>query len=146
VDSDLAFRVLNAIVMPWWLLWLIAPRSRWARRAASHGGVSVVLCGVYSVLIAWAIGSGGADGGLDFESVRAALSTPVGFLAGWTHYLVFDLFVGAWILRESGRLEVEPRPFLVFELMLGPIGLGAFLLRRAGRLRSLGQIGDADLA
>jgi hypothetical protein len=146
VDADLVFRVLNAAVMPWWLLWLIAPRSRWARRAASHGGVFLVLCAVYAVLISWAIGSGGAGGDLDFESVRAALSTPLGFLAGWTHYLVFDLFVGAWILRESGRLEVEPRPYLVFALMLGPIGLGAFLLRRAGRLRSLGQIGDTDLA
>lgn len=149
MDADLAFRVLNAIVMPWWLLWLFAPRSRWARRAAAHGGVFLGLCGVYAVLIVWAIAAGAAgdaSGVLDFESVRAALSTPLGFLAGWTHYLVFDLFVGAWILRESGRLELEPRPYLVFALMLGPIGLGAFLLRRAGRLRSLGQIGESDLS
>lgn len=146
MDADLAFRILNAIVMPWWLLWLLAPRSRWARRAAAHGGIFLALCGVYAALIAWAIASGDMAGGMDFETVRGALATPVGFLAGWSHYLVFDLFVGAWILRESGRLGLTPQPYLVFALMLGPIGLGAFLLRRAGRLRSLGQIGEADLA
>jgi hypothetical protein len=145
VEPDLVFNVLNAVVMPWWVLWLLAPRSRWSRRAASHGGVFLVLCGVYAVLICWAISSGGLGGGLGFDALRAGLSTPQGFLAGWTHYLVFDLFVGAWIVRESERLEVEPRPFLVFGLMLGPVGLGAFLLRRAFRLRSLGQIGDPDL-
>jgi hypothetical protein len=145
VDADLAFRVLNAIVMPWWLLWIGAPRSRLARRAASHAGILLLLCAVYAVLIAWAIAAGGLDGGLDFAGVRAGLTTPLGFLAGWTHYLVFDLFVGAWILRESGRIAVGPRPFLVFALLLGPIGLGAFLVRRAVRLRRLGQLGDADL-
>jgi hypothetical protein len=144
VSPELAFTLLNASVLPWWGTWLVAPRSRLAARAASHAAIFLLLCGLYAALIAAAIASGGLSG-LDFASLRAGLATPLGFLAGWTHYLAFDLFIGAWILRESRRLDVEVRPYLVFALMLGPIGLGAFLLRRAVRLRSFSQIGDADL-
>jgi hypothetical protein len=145
VSGELGFRLLNLAVLPWWALWLIAPRSRWAARAASHSAVFLALAAVYTVLLLAALGSGEAAG-FDFDGLRRALSTPVGFLAGWTHYLVFDLFVGAWILRESRRLEVEPRPYLVITLLAGPLGLGAFLVRRWLRLHDLGQLGQSDLA
>ncbi len=145
MTAELAFQILNAIVMPWWALWLVAPRSAWALRAASHAAIFLALCAAYAVLIGAAIAGGGLDGGFAFDAVRTALSTPVGFLAGWTHYLAFDLFVGAWIVRDSRRIDVEPRPYLVFALLLGPVGLGAFLVRRAVRVRGLGQIGEVDL-
>lgn len=149
IDADLAFRVLNALVLPWWLLWLAAPGSHWARRAASHGGVFAALALVYAGLLCAAVASGRSSGAfsgqLDFEGLRAGLSTPLGFLAGWTHYLAFDLFVGAWIVRESARLRVEPRVYLFFALMAGPVGLGGFLVRRWWRLRSWSQLGEPDL-
>lgn len=145
MDADLAFRLLNLVVLPWWVVFLVAPRSKLAARLASHGAIFLALAATYTVLLTAAI-AGGPAGGFDYEGIRAALSAPIGFLAGWTHYLVFDLFVGAWLLRESRRIDVEPRPYLFFTLMAGPIGLGSFLLRRWLRLRSLGQIGDVDLA
>jgi hypothetical protein len=144
VDAENAFRLLNLAVLPWWVLFLVAPRSALARRAASYGGVFVALAIVYTGLLATAIATG-PGGAFGYDALRTALSAPFGFLAGWTHYLVFDLFVGAWVLRESGRIEVEPRPFLLLTLLAGPIGLGSFLLRRGWRLRSLGQIGEQDL-
>jgi hypothetical protein len=144
VSPELAFTLLNGLVLPWWAVWLIAPRSEWAARAASHAGIFVLLCAVYAVLVAAAIAGGGL-GGVGYASLQSALATPLGFLAGWTHYLAFDLFVGAWIVREARRLDVESRPYLVFAFLLGPLGLGAFLVRRAARLRSSGQLGEADL-
>lgn len=144
MSAELGFQLLNAVVLPWWAVWLVAPRSRWAARLASHGGVFVVLGLVYAALLGAAL-SGGAGQGFDFDGLRGALSQPLGFLAGWTHYLAFDLFVGAWIVRESARLAVEPRPYLFFTLMAGPVGLLSFLVRRLLRLRSLGQLGERDL-
>ena len=144
MSAEIAFRLLNLLVLPWWGVWLVAPRSRWAERMAAHTAVFLLLCSVYAVLLAVAL-AGGGGGGLGFDALRATLSTPTGFLAGWTHYLAFDLFVGAWLVREARRLDLEPRPYLVFVLLAGPLGLGAFLLRRAGRLRSLGQLGGTDL-
>jgi hypothetical protein len=146
VSPETAFGWLSASVLPWWALWLAAPRSRLALRAASHGLVFVALSLCYAALLFAALASGPGLGGMDFEGLRAGISTPQGFLAGWTHYLAFDLFVGAWILREARRLELEPRPFLLLTLLVGPLGLGAFLLRRGARLRSLGALGQTDLA
>lgn len=142
---ELAFSLLNLLVLPWWGLWLVAPRSSWSLRAASHGGIFLCLSLAYAGLVAAALAHE-APAGPGYEGLRAGLSAPLGFLAGWTHYLVFDLFVGAWILRESLRLDVGPRPYLLFTLLVGPVGLGAFLLRRTLRLRSIGQIGATDLA
>jgi hypothetical protein len=139
------FQLLNLLVLPWWLLFLVAPRSRMAVRAASHAAVFVALCLLYVALLgaAWAAKTG--EAGFAFEGLRAALATPRGFLAGWSHYLAFDLFVGAWIVREASRLGIEPRPYLFFTLVAGPLGLGGFLLRRWLRLRTLGQLGELDL-
>ena len=142
MDAELVFRLLNLGVLPWWGTWLAAPRSRPARALASHAGVFVALSAIYLVGFVSVWATGGLSGGFDFESLRTGLSTPGGFVTGWTHYLVFDLFVGAWILRESARISIEPRLFLFFTLMAGPIGLGTFLVRRALRLRRFAGLGD----
>jgi hypothetical protein len=143
VSPELAFTLLNLAVLPWWGLWLVAPRSERARSAASHSGIFLGLAAVYALLLAAALG--GDLPGIGYAALRAALASPTGFLAGWTHYLAFDLFVGAWILRESQRIALEPRPYLLLALLVGPLGLGAFLLRRGLRLRGFGQLGTSDL-
>ena len=97
-----------------------------------------------SVLGAAALVGSGLPGA-GYAAWKQVLGTPLGFLAGWIHYLVVDLFVGAWILRESARLGVGVRPYLVFAFLLGPVGLGAFLVRRGLKLRSFGQLGAGDL-
>lgn len=143
MDAASAFQVLNAAVMPWWILWIAVPRSVWSGRVASHGGIFVALGVIYTVLLVAALaGAPPGGGGFDFDSLRESLASPIGFLAGWSHYLAFDLFVGAWIVRESTRIEVDPRIFLFFTLMAGPLGLAGFLLRRGVRLRSLGGLGE----
>ena len=144
MSAELAFSLLSALVVPWWALWLVAPRSAASRRAASHSGVFVALAVAYAALVAAALWGSGLPGA-GYAAWKDLLATPVGFLAGWTHYLVFDLFVGAWILRESERIGVGVRPYLLFAFLLGPIGLGAFLVRRGLRLRSFAELGAADL-
>ena len=108
MDAATAFLLLNVSVLPWWAAWLIAPRAAFSRTLASHAAIFVLLSALYAIFMGTAIASGGPGGGFDFESLRAGLATPTGFLAGWIHYLCFDLFVGAWIVRESGRLGLEP--------------------------------------
>jgi hypothetical protein len=147
LGAETAFALLNASVLPWWGAWLLVPRAGISRALASHAAIFVLLAGLYATLIVTAVASGdlSLDVG-DFDGLRAGLSTPTGFLAGWVHFLCFDLFIGAWIVRESARLDLEPRAYLLFALMLGPIGLGAFLLRRALHLKSFGRVGEFDVA
>jgi hypothetical protein len=59
-------------------------------------------------------------------------------LAGWLHYLAFDLFVGAWEVREARRVGLPHwliLPALALTFLFGPIGLLVFLALRAARLR-----------
>ncbi|MEM1133280.1 MAG: ABA4-like family protein [Pseudomonadota bacterium] len=65
--------------------------------------------------------------------VRALFSQEELLLAGWVHYLAFDLFVGAWIARsadEIGLSRLFQAPIFAATLMFGPVGLALFLLIR----------------
>jgi hypothetical protein len=51
-------------------------------------------------------------------------------LAGWVHYLAFDLFIGSWQVRDARRNGVPfwlVAPCLVLTFMFGPIGLLLYL-------------------
>jgi hypothetical protein len=70
--------------------------------------------------------------------VMAFFSVPEAALAGWIHYLVFDLFVGAWEVRDARRRGIHHAlvvPCLALTLLLGPLGLAAYLLLRLARRR-----------
>lgn len=76
------------------------------------------------------------DGGFDsIQNVRALFSKDELLLAGWIHYLAFDLFIGAWIARQSDGLGI-PRLIqtivLLATFMFGPVGLVLYLMMRAG--------------
>ena len=62
---------------------------------------------------------------------------PWALLAGWVHYLCFDMAVGIWLVRDAQRRGV-PRtallPCLGLTFLLGPLGL---LLYSAVRQRWL---------
>jgi len=50
-------------------------------------------------------------------------------LAGWIHYLAFDLFLGAWQARQAQRLGISRFlvvPCLLLTFLFGPIGLLVF--------------------
>ncbi len=51
---------------------------------------------------------------------------PWALLAGWVHYLCFDLAVGAWETRDAYRRGVPHLwliPCLLFTFPVGPLGL-----------------------
>ena len=85
----------------------------------------------YLALIATSFGGDG-DGGFDsLESVRALFADDRALLAGWLHYLAFDLFVGRWIAERGvtrGRSPILLIPAMLLTFLLGPVGLLAALL------------------
>ncbi len=79
---------------------------------------------------------GGGFGSLD--EVAILLGTPEMLLAGWVHYLAFDLFIGGWIAVQADKIGVNrviQAPILVATFMFGPVGLATFLAMRAGYFR-----------
>ena len=65
--------------------------------------------------------------------VMVAFSAPHIVAAGWIHFLIFDLFVGAWEARDAQRRGVPHLllvPCLIVTLMIGPVGLLLYVLVR----------------
>ena len=71
----------------------------------------------------------------------AAFTSPHAALAGWIHYIAFDLFVGAWEVRDARRRGIPHGwvlPALFLTLMAGPLGLLFYLLVRFARTGATG--------
>ncbi len=136
---ELLFMLINALVVPAWLLLLLAPGWRTTSLVVHSGIYPLGLGTVYSIgLIASMFFGLSADGtGFDsIGSVSALFDHPNGVIIGWSHYLVFDLFVGAWIGRDAmrrGLPHLAVVPCLIACFLFGPLGLMAYLLVRLSR-------------
>lgn len=133
MTPDLAFTICNTGVMPAWLLLALAPRHPITQRLVHAVWIPVLLAIAY--LAAFALNPESPDGGgfSSLSGVMTLFTSPHAVLAGWIHYLAFDLFVGAWEVRDAGRRGVPHLlvvPCLLFTLMLGPAGLMLYLLVR----------------
>ncbi len=139
MSLELIFQLAGDLVLPGWLLLLFAPRWRWTQRYATFGA-PLLLAVAYVVLLT----QGHPVEGAGFRSLHAVallFSAPTALLAGWLHYLAFDLFTGAWEARDAARLGISKwlvAPCLVLTFLLGPVGLGLYLLLRLGLRRQLG--------
>jgi len=136
MDPALIFSIANAAVMPFWLLLIVAPGWIWTQRLVHSALVPAALGLLYiGVMFTGSPPEGGGFGSL--EGVMALFTSPEAVLGGWVHYLVFDLFVGAWEARDARRNGIHPAavaPCLILTLMLGPAGLLTYLALR-GALR-----------
>lgn len=136
MDWNTAFTVINALVLPAWALLVFLPRSKITAAIVHSALYPALLGGVYVAGMIAAFGFGQSSGAVDFtsiEGVRAIFAHPNGVIIGWTHYLVFDLFVGAWIGRDAVRHSIPHLatiPCLIGAFMLGPVGLLLYVLLR----------------
>jgi hypothetical protein len=134
MTAEELFSILNLVAIAAWLPLLFLPRVRWTATVVPMV-VPFLLAIVYAVLVAATFGR--SEGGFSsLAGVRALFDNPWALLAGWTHYLAFDLFIGGWELRDSHRrgiphLLILPVLFLTF--FFGPAGL---LLYFAIRVRT----------
>ena len=119
-----------------------AGAARWARGCLWVGGrlLPVLLCAGYALAIARWFGT--AEGGFgSLDQVARLFETRGMLLAGWVHYLAFDLWVGRWQVDRLGQavgdggaarphwvLRLAAMPCLLMTFLLGPVGLLMFLL------------------
>ena len=74
------------------------------------------------------------SGMMDFGSLTSVITLFTeenAVLAGWIHYLAFDLMVGMWVLDQNKELKINQlvmAPCLFLTFMLGPIGFLLFMI------------------
>jgi len=132
MTPELAFSVANLTAMLSWVLLVALPRRRWVSDTVAGVGVPALLAAVYVVLVAtnWGNSSGGFS---SLANVALLFANPWMLLAGWVHYLCFDLLIGCWEVRdarERGVPHLLVVPCLAATFMFGPAG---WLLYRAIR-------------
>ncbi|MVN77132.1 DUF4281 domain-containing protein [Hymenobacter sp. HMF4947] len=130
------FALANPLALLGWALLVLAPRWRFTRALVLSGAWQLGLAVAYAVLIATHyLGAHGGEGGFgSLAQVAALFHDPWALLAGWVHYLCFDLFVGAWEVRDAqqrGLPHGAVVPALVLTFLFGPVGLLVYFGSRA---------------
>lgn len=124
VDFDMLFGWSNNLALTGWLALILLPHWKWL--TATTGIVIPALLGVLYgglAMASFATVEGGGFGSID--QVRALFSSDAGLLAGWVHYLAFDLAIGTWIARradEQGLSRLVQTPILLATFLFGPLG------------------------
>jgi ABA DEFICIENT 4-like len=133
MDADSLFTLCNLFVLPGWILLAVAPRWKWSASFVAPLLIPALLALVYLVLVLSSFGT--AEGSFSsLTGVASLFDDPDILLAGWIHYLAFDLFIGAWEVRDAQALGLSHAyvlPCLILTFFFGPIGLLLYLLARA---------------
>ncbi|MBX7174796.1 MAG: DUF4281 domain-containing protein [Pyrinomonadaceae bacterium] len=124
MKAETIFSIANMIALLSWLILLVAPRWKWTNKIILSGVIPLILSVAYLGLIVLFFGK--ADGGFDsLPNVMKLFTNEWAVLAGWIHYLAFDLFVGSWEVKDSQAKGISHWfviPCLFFTFMFGPIG------------------------
>lgn len=120
-----------------WVILIFLPRRwKWVNLIPAVI-IPLVLSLVYSVLIARYFFS--AEGGFDtLANVQQLFTFPAAALAGWVHFLAFDLYVGGIVARQADELGLSrliQAPILLLTFMFGPFGFLLFMLVKMAMLR-----------
>lgn len=133
MDFEAGFATASQAASIGWIALLLLPRWPLLLAALRFGLIGALALG-YAVLafVYFFRVEGGGFG--DLDAVRALFSSDPVLLAGWVHYLAFDLFVGIWIAERAdgmGLSRVLQAPILAATFMFGPVGLLIFYACRA---------------
>lgn len=137
---DDLFRHATTLAMSGWLVLTVSIVLSWRFGRDIIAGLVVpgLLSAGYVAIIAahWSSAPGGFG---SLADVAALFESRWMLLAGWVHYLAFDLFLGAWIARDANARGVSRWlviPLLPATLLFGPLGLALWLAIRIAMLPS----------
>jgi hypothetical protein len=124
MDWNPLFSVMNSVALLGWAVLILAPRG-WRTlallpRYAVPGAIAVL----YVALIGAYFASAGGGFGSIAEVRRLFASDPV-LVAGWGHYLAFDLLIGTMLadrLDRAGVGRLLQAPVLLMTFLFGPAG------------------------
>jgi hypothetical protein len=123
VTPEQVFSTANVTAVLAWVLLALLPRQRWVTAVLTGAVVPLMLAVLYAALIAshW----DGPGGFATLADVALLFSNPWLLLAGWVHYLAFDLLVGTWEVedaRSRGIPHLLVVPCLILTFLFGPAG------------------------
>jgi hypothetical protein len=115
-----------------WILLAVLPNRRWVTDVITGTAAPAIFATAYVAIVIAVFPR--ADGSFStLAGVTQLFSNSWLLLAGWLHYLAFDLLIGTWEARDSVKQRI-PRwllvPCLLLTLMFGPTGWLLYMLVR----------------
>jgi Domain of unknown function (DUF4281) len=133
MTADTLFQIANPIPLIGWALLALSPLVPRLADIVAGLIIPLIMAVLYTALAL--VHFAGSQG--DFMSltgVATLFTNPYNLLAGWVHYLAFDLLIGAWITRTARAERIAHLfvlPCLFLTLMFGPAGFLLFSALRA---------------
>jgi len=133
MDNASLFSTVNTIALVSWVVLLIFPFSQLVKKLLL-GIVVVGLAILYVFLITQTFDADAMESFGSLSDIATMFQNETALLAGWVHYLAFDLMVGLFITNNAqkyglNRFILIPCLFLTF--MLGPTGLLLYIIIRS---------------
>ncbi|RRQ47525.1 DUF4281 domain-containing protein [Maribacter algicola] len=128
------FSLVNFLVMPMWLLLIFLPKWKPTKFLIHYKIVPIVLSAIYVLYILQALI---ANGMMDFGSLKSVMelfTVENAALAGWIHYLAFDLLIGMLMINQNKNVNIHlvlMAPCLFLTFMFGPLGFLLFMVLKA---------------
>lgn len=139
MNATSIFSFFNSFVLLGWLLLVLAPKWKHTQSLILNAFV-LFFSLFYTYIILHDIGSFNIKSFSSLSKVKALFQNDNAVLAGWIHYLAFDLFVGAYIVRTSVQLQI-PRWLYTFNLpftfIFGPIGYLLFFIIKTIKTKAI---------
>jgi hypothetical protein len=124
MSTEQVFSAVSTIAALQWLLLIVLPKWKVTHWLIDHAVIPLLLSLVYCIYIAdFFKADGGGFGSL--QQVRILFSNDNLLLAGWVHYLAFDLLIGFTIIKAAQTKLISHWliiPCLVLTFMFGPCG------------------------
>jgi hypothetical protein len=138
------FQFTNTLALLAWIALVLFPGKKLVSSVLCAVVVPGLLALAYASVIGWKLSTNGPPPGdvMTLAGLREIFRDDWVFAAAWTHYLAFDMVVGAWIARDSVSLGMPwllRTVALVLTFLAGPVG---FLIHIVGRgvLRRTGSV------
>jgi len=136
IPPDQLFKIANSIPLIGWILLTFAPKWRYTQIIIING-IVILLASIYLALAITNLGNPEGNFG-SLAGVMKLFENPYAVVAGWIHYLAFDLIIGLFITKNAQKYQINHflvLPCLAFTLMLGPVGLLLYLAIRTFKTR-----------
>ncbi len=124
--------LFNLFVIAPLLVWgamLLFPRRSFTVHLVQSPWPFIVLGAATALPLIGALTASGLPG-LTLAGVAALLGSPWGALLAVADGVTLTLFAGVWIFRDARYWALPAAPFVIATLLLGPLGLAAYLVVR----------------
>jgi len=108
--------------MPCWLALIFIPENGWVKKIITWVILGIAVVYVSQLGTFFQLEEGGFG---SLQDVMLLFKNESAVLAGWVHYLAFDLFLGRWIATDAVEQKISKwlvAPCLFCTFMLGPTG------------------------